>query len=206
MLAVHWTPVSNTKSILKNGIRKSKNGVYCFPLTGNKFLDKWWLNFFNQASVRPRKKYNGIVFRITKEDLPAYFGHWVGATNRDSFKKEIADLKSLGKEYREALIWRIGEHTAWRKNYPNYFGDQAMAEKVYMELGHQAIESDSFLFSDLGLMLYTFEDYQIALSHSIPARRIVKVLPQGDEFGRVLRKKKKYRDILSQCKHRKTED
>ena len=39
--------------------------------------------------VRARKKYNGIVFKISKEDLPAYFGHWIGATTRDNFDKPI---------------------------------------------------------------------------------------------------------------------
>lgn len=32
MLVVHWSPVNNTKNILKNGITKSQNGVYCFPV------------------------------------------------------------------------------------------------------------------------------------------------------------------------------
>jgi hypothetical protein len=95
MLAVHWTPVNNTKTILKNGITKSKKGLYCFPLTGHKSLDRWWINFFNQCGVRHKKKYNGIVFRLKQQDLPAYFGHWIGATNKDDFKKEITNIKTL---------------------------------------------------------------------------------------------------------------
>jgi len=75
MLAVHWTPVSKTKSILKNGISKSKKGLYCFPLTGLKSLDRWWIHFFNQCGARQRKKYNGVVFRLKQSDMPAYFGH-----------------------------------------------------------------------------------------------------------------------------------
>ena len=93
MLTVHWTPVSKKKNILKNGITKSKKGLYCSPLTGHKALDKWWVYFFNQCGARQRKKYNGIVFRIRQQDLPAYFGHWIGATNRDNFNKEITRLR-----------------------------------------------------------------------------------------------------------------
>jgi hypothetical protein len=35
-------------------------------MTGNLQVDRWWVKFFNMA--RGRKKYNGIVFRISKED------------------------------------------------------------------------------------------------------------------------------------------
>ncbi len=55
MVAVHWTPVNNTKDILKKGITKSKNGLYCFPLTGHKFLDRWWIYFFSQCANRQKR-------------------------------------------------------------------------------------------------------------------------------------------------------
>lgn len=119
MLAVHWAPVSKTKHILRNGIRKSPNGLYCFPLTGHKALDRWWVYFFNQCRVRDRKKYNGIVFHIEQEDFPAYFGYWYGATNRDRFKKEITSLKQLGATFREDIMWRLGEMIAQRKEIDN---------------------------------------------------------------------------------------
>ena len=124
MLAVHWTPVSNTKGILKNGITKSKKGLFCFPLTGHKFLDRWWLYFFNQCGVRARKQYNGIVFRLKQQDMPAYFGHWVGAINNSDFKKEITDLKTLGQEFREAITWRLGEEMLlgmFRRKHSQFF-------------------------------------------------------------------------------------
>ncbi|HNC29292.1 MAG TPA: hypothetical protein PKX08_04755, partial [Cyclobacteriaceae bacterium] len=95
MLAVHWTPVANTKRILRNGIAKSKTGLYCFPLTGKPLVDRWWVRFFNH--VRQRKKYNGIVFRIRQEDLPAYFGHWIGTTSKDKFSCLIQWPKYAGK-------------------------------------------------------------------------------------------------------------
>jgi hypothetical protein len=194
MLAVHWTPVNETKKILKNGIRKTQKGLFCFPLTGHKLLDKWWVNFFNQCKVRDRKKYNGIIFRIVKEDLPAYFGHWIGATKYDDFEKPITDLKTLGLEYRETILWRMGEEIArfdnleqgFSKNNDKFYLD--LAEKEMAENGHALIDR----FNSVGFMSYTFEDYQIVLSNSIPAHRIINVLPQGNEFGRVLRQKKKY--------------
>jgi predicted Zn-dependent protease len=34
MLVVHWSPVKNTRRILRTGIRKSPEGLFCFPLTG----------------------------------------------------------------------------------------------------------------------------------------------------------------------------
>jgi hypothetical protein len=46
--------------------------------------------------------------------------------------------------------------------------------------------------NDLDFMTFAFEDYQIVLTNSIPADRIIKLIPQGDEFGRVKRLKKKH--------------
>ena len=39
MLAVR-APVKSKGHILKNGITKSKDGLYCFPLTGHRIVDK----------------------------------------------------------------------------------------------------------------------------------------------------------------------
>jgi len=195
MLAVHWTPVSNTRHILKNGIAKSRRGVFCFPLTGHKSVDRWWVSFFNQCGVRPRKRCNGIVFRITEADMPAYFGHWTGATNNFRFDKEIPDLKSLGGEFRDIILWRLGEEIAWKLNHANSSAPRVPSvENDYQSLARQALGTDPALFArrmqSLDAMLYTFEDYQIVLSHAIPANRILKVLPQGNEFGRILRQRK----------------
>ena len=196
MLAVHWTPVSRTKNILKNGITKSKKGLYCFPLTGHKSLDRWWLYFFNQCGVRQRKKYNGIVFRIKQQDLPAYFGHWIGATNRDTFKKEIAAVKQLGTEFKETIIWRLGEMIAQQANLDTDIYDYEKRNELYLKLAEQEINTSPKALveklNDLDFMTFALEDYQVVLTHSIPADRIVKLIPQGDEFGRVQRLKKKY--------------
>lgn len=76
MLAIHWSPVKNTKHILKNGIKRSRTGVYCFPLTGHRALDKWWAGYFkNHYFINKERKtqYDGFIFRITQADLPARF-------------------------------------------------------------------------------------------------------------------------------------
>ena len=202
MLAIHWTPVNNTKKILKSGIRKSKKGLFCFPLTGHKQLDKWWVNFFNQNRERQRKKYNGVIFRIKKEDLPAYFGHWIGATNRQDFKKEITDLKSFGKQYHEILLWRMGEEIAKSNNLSQVTSDYKINVKLYLEIAEKELLNNTTALADrlnsIDFMSYALEDYQIVLSNSISADRIIKVIPQGDEFGRFLKRKKKSLPALHQ--------
>jgi hypothetical protein len=198
MLAVHWAPVSKTKSILKNGITKSGNGLYCFPLTGHPSLDRWWIQFFNQCRVRERKKYNGIVFRIKQEDMPAQFGHWVGATTKDDYVKEIATVKQLGLLFRETMVFRLGEVIATDRNIGNDIVDSDTVNILFMHLGEEALQQSPNLLAekrnDLGFMTHALEDYQISLSKSISPDRIIKVLPQGDEFGKVIRLKKKYRE------------
>ncbi|MDF2188536.1 hypothetical protein [Paraflavitalea sp. CAU 1676] len=196
MLTVHWTPVSKTKNILKNGITKSKKGLYCFPLTGHKAIDRWWLYFFNHCGVRQRMKYNGIVFRIKQQDLPAYFGHWIGATNRDIFKKEIKTVKQLGVEFKNNITWRLGEMLARQANLGNDIYDFDQRSELHLKLAEQEIakspKSLADKLNDLDFMTFALEDYQIVLTNSVPADRIVKLIPQGDEFGRVKRLKEKY--------------
>lgn len=193
MLVIHWTPVNKTKHILKNGITKSKNGLYCFPLTGNKVLDKWWVNFFNSSGARPRKKYNGIVFRISKQDLPAYFGHWIFATTKDTFEKPIKSIKELDYQFRECLLFRLGERITFQNTEDKLAA--SMTSDKYIEIAENAIKNNkdlsSFMLNDIDLKGFTFEDYQIVLSNSISTDRIIKVIPQGDEFGKHLKKKKK---------------
>lgn len=195
MLAVHWTPVNKTKHILRNGIRKSPNGLYCFPLTGHKALDRWWIYFFNQCGARQRKKYNGIVFHIEQQDFPAYFGHWIGTTNRHRFTKEITSLRQLGIEFRTAALQKLGQIIAWKDGLDRKIYDYDKQTELYLKLAEQELEQSSGSLvnqlADLDFMTLTLEDHQLVLSHSIPAKRIIKVIPQGDEFGRVLRSKKR---------------
>ncbi|OXA81952.1 hypothetical protein B0A58_01010 [Flavobacterium branchiophilum NBRC 15030 = ATCC 35035] len=152
--------------------------------------------FFNQCSVRQRKKYNGVVFRIKQSDLPAYFGHWISATNKDNFKKEITNLKELGKEFKQTIIWRLGEELAEKENIGKDIFDHEKRTELYLELVEKELEKNPSVLNeklnDLDFMTYSLEDYQIVLSNSITADRIIKLIPQGDEFGRITRLKKKY--------------
>lgn len=185
MLAIHWSPVSNTKSILKNGIRKSKTGLYCFPLTGHRQLDRWWLKFLNKGT-RGRKTYNGFLFRLQQSDFPAYFGYWQSATTKDSFIKEIQSLKDLQIQYKDIMLFRLGECIN--------LGGQPRSYESYISIAEEAITSNPSLLSEKmncpAFMNYTLEEYQIVLSKSISPERILRILPQHDEFGRIIRRKK----------------
>ncbi|HEY1202056.1 MAG TPA: hypothetical protein VGE79_13785, partial [Niastella sp.] len=151
---------------------------------------------FNQCGIRQRKQYNGIVFRIKQQDLPAYFGHWIGATNRDTFKKEITTVKQLGAEFKEMIIWRLGEMLAQQSNLDKHIYDDVERTALYLRLAEEELaKSPKALtnkLNDLNFMTFALEDCQIVLTNSIPADRIIKLIPQGDEFGRVQRLKKKY--------------
>jgi len=157
-------------------------------LTGKPLVDRWWVRFFNH--VRQRKKYNGIVFRIRQEDLPAYFGHWIGTTSKDKFDKPILSLKHLKTEFRENLLFRAGAAYMEEKGFLTSVGD---FEKDFIKIAKTEIKDRKKLkelISEVGLVLFTFEDYQIVLSNSIPASRIIKVISDGSETGRQRRRKK----------------
>ncbi len=126
--------------------------------------------------------------------MPAYFGSWVGATTRDDFKKEISNLKILGIEFRQNILFRLGEEIAGRSNLGKEISNGYEKNKLYVDLAESEIKKSPGVLADkmntLGFMTYVFEDYQIVLSQSIPPDRIIKVLPQGNEFGRVLKRQK----------------
>ncbi|GIP18163.1 hypothetical protein J40TS1_38050 [Paenibacillus montaniterrae] len=190
MLVVHWSPVNNSKNILKNGINKNQNGVYCFPITGHFSIDKWWMKALKRYR-KDGKKYNGFVFRLKEQDLPAYFGHFIGTTTKDKFEKPIKTLYDLGKEIQNTIIWRIGESTL-----------QSTSERLrndldYIQLGREELQKRPKLYTetlnDAAIMEYILEDYQIVISKSIESSRIIRVIPPTREFGRVLYKNKKER-------------
>lgn len=193
MLVVHWTPVKNTKHILKNGLGKSQKGVFCFPLTGNKIIDKFWVNLFNNSSNKNRQRYNGIVCRLTQNDLPAYFGHWIGATNRDEFNKPITDIKTLEKQIRQMIYWRIGNYICHIQSH-NLMLEQMQSVDFMVNFGEMVVKNNPSLWhevvSDSGFLGYIFEDLQIVISQPISAKRIVKIIPQNHEFGRTTRQNK----------------
>jgi hypothetical protein len=233
MLAVHWSPVKNTKKILKNGITKSKNGLYCFPLTGKKNIDQWWVMSFNLWRRRHRKQYNGFVFKIKKDDLPAVFDHGYGYTSRDTFKMEINELKELELRYRERIINNIGKNIVKNnfnksneyieiakiklKKYPHFykslddpflltdaFSDWLESKSideyeplidVFIKTGRNELQQNPKLLketlNDSEFLENAFSDWQIILSKSISPYRIIKIISNRDEYGKVLHKKKK---------------
>ena len=190
MLVVHWSPVNNSKSILKNGIRKTKNGVYCFPVTGHPSLDRWWMKAFKSFS-KDGKTYNGFIFRVEEQDLPAYFGHFIGATTKDEFEKPIKSLIELDQELRNTIIWRIGERTLWGTE------EWIKGENDFLRIGREELQKRPEIYketiTDASFMEYILEDYQMVLTKTIDANRITRVIPPKDEFGRVLYKQKKHR-------------
>ena len=188
MLLVHWSPVNNTKNILRNGIRKSQNGVYCFPVTGHFALDRWWMKALKRFR-RDGKKYNGFIFRIDESNLPAYFGHFAGHTSRDKFEKPIKTLTDLGKEIQNTIIWRIGEKALCDREELHHNID-------FLKLGLEEIDKDPTMYkktlTEVGFMEYILEDYQVVLTHSIKPNRIIRVIPPMEEFGRTLCKNKRH--------------
>lgn len=191
MLAIHWSPVNNSKNILKNGIRKNHKGVYCFPLTGHQVLDRWWMKELRR-SRKDGKKYNGFIFRIEETDLPAYFGHFIGATTSDDFEKPIDTIEKLGEEIQKTIIWRIGERLLGYRLEPR-------SEEDIMRAGREEIKNRPEVYkealTDAEFMEYIFEDYQIVLDQAIAAKRIIKVIPPSEQYGRVIYKEKKERYI-----------
>lgn len=192
MLVVHWSPVSNTKRILREGIHKSKNGLYCFPITGQALIDRWWANFFTRYSKNKGQKYNGFVFRIQKSDLPAYSGTWINATTKDVFDKEITDIKTLEKEYRNIILWRMAEEIVHKECDTHIFENIKIVYEALLQNNKQSyIKHFNECMKSCDFMEYTFEDYQIVLSSSVPASRIIKIIPQHRDFGKIIRLKKK---------------
>jgi hypothetical protein len=185
MLAVHWSPVKNTTDILHNGIRKSKSGVFCFPLTGQPSVDKWWANSFRQW--RPRTSYNGFVFRITEDDLPAAFSHWLHGSD----DKPLTSIAQIKAEFESAIMYRIGErHFGYSLEADVKHGDE------YERVGREIVARNpqcylEALDGDADFLGYVFEDYQIVLSRSISPRRISHIMSGGNDYGRNIARKKK---------------
>ena len=183
MLVVHWSPVKNTRQILKNGIRKSGPGVYCFPMAGNPSSYRYWRHLFRAG--RPLE-YNGFVFRLTPGDLPASFGHYAGGTT-------YLTLPELTAAYRARII-----HYIANCHIPLGYGDYADDKLTTEEL--EALVASTFQklsTADPGLYQRTladcpFADYQIVLPHSIAPERIIKVIPGGGQSGRQIRNKRRY--------------
>lgn len=183
MLVVHWSPVKNTKSILKDGITKNSNGLYCFPITGIRYVDKFWVDIFNS---KDRKKYNGFIFRLIEKDMPAYFGDWLGATNNDKFEKNIKSLKSLKLQYRANFLSKLGQSLLYYDKEYFKLTDEDFIAKAEIELKKESQKLSEILM-DTEFLNWSMEHLQIVISNSIKPNRIIKVVGQGDKTGRIKR-------------------
>ena len=117
--------------------------------------------------------------------MPAYFGYWMSATTRDNFEKEIKTLEELGTLFRETFLWRLGENIAWKQ------GIAHRSDVDYLQLAMERMAREpkalNALMNEPGFVKYSLEDYQIVLSKSIPANRIIRVMSGEQESGRVKR-------------------
>jgi hypothetical protein len=198
MLAVHWSPVKNTKNILRNGIRPSKDGVFCFPLTGHPHVDKWWVNAFRRWGWRHRTAYNGFVFRIVEGDLPAAFSDWRHGPE-DKPLNSIAQVKA---EFESAIMFRFGawyfDHSRLEASLKPHDLDlpdhEARGREIAAQNPERYLEA---LNGNPKFMENVFANYQIVLSRAISPDRILRVIPGGNDYGRNIARKKKRNALIS---------
>jgi len=182
MLAVHWSPVKNTRQILRSGIKKSRDGLFCFPLTGNPYVDRWWVKMLRRCRARKRNSYNGFVFRIEQSDLPATYSTFF-ATAFGGRIESYTSLKKLEALFRGFLYLGVCEH-ARRQN----LNEQPMwnTHEEAVEFGKLVTELDpvqlSLLRSDPYRMLSMFDFLEMVLSVSISPDRILRVI-SGDKLN-----------------------
>lgn len=174
MLAVHWSPIENTRRILRHGVRRSKSGLFCFPLTGQPDVDSRWRSAFQQWYRI--NDYNGFVFRVTRQDLPAAFGHWA----HDADIKPLTSLAQIEAEFENTILFRIGErHFDYSIEAHVKYGHQ------FEQIGREIVARQPNLYreilhGDSEFLQYVFEDYQLVLSHSIAPKRIIQIVINGN--------------------------
>ena len=113
-----------------------------------------------------------------------------------NFKKEITSLKTLGTEFRQAVLIRLGEEIARNLDLGGDIYDHKKKTELFLKLAQFEVQKSPKTLTektnDIDFMTFVLEDYQIVLTNSISSDRILNVLPQGDEFGRVTRLREKY--------------
>jgi hypothetical protein len=96
-------------------------------------------------------------------------------------------LEDVKKVYQDLLADRFNLRR-------QVYKDEETERRQIQELKKNPAAMNEYM-KDIELMKYALEEIQIRLSGSIPASRIIKVIPFGHEHGRVLRKRKKYREM-----------
>jgi hypothetical protein len=116
MLVIHWTKHNKTGDIITNGLRQSTRtrisrwvdqtgelkedkqkikGLWCYPYTRNKTLNNQWKKNL-KAWERQNANFNGVVFRLTKDDFPLYAGSFIATGQGDqALMRSMDDLKKL---------------------------------------------------------------------------------------------------------------
>lgn len=131
MLVIHWTKHNKTKDIIVNGLRQSTRtrvslsfdksgkptktkkrikGLWCYPYTRNKTLNNQWKKNLKTWD-RKQTNFNGIVFRLTKDDFPLYAGSFISTgQGNQTLIKDIDELKKLMSNFPSNAI--IDKQTA----------------------------------------------------------------------------------------------
>lgn len=116
MLVIHWAKHNRTSDIKANGLRQSTRtrvsisvdksgqlteskkkikGLWCYPYTRNKTLNNQWKRNLKTWDKK-HTNFNGIVFRLTKDDFPLYAGSFVATAIGDqALMRNMDELKRL---------------------------------------------------------------------------------------------------------------
>lgn len=120
MLVIHWTKHNKTKNIITNGLRLStririarwvdqsgelkedkskRKGLWCYPYTRNKSLNNQWKRNL-KTWERRNLNFNGVVFRLTKDDFPLYAGSFIATGQGDeALITNMTELKKLMNQF-----------------------------------------------------------------------------------------------------------
>lgn len=71
-ILVHLTSAKNVKHILRTGIHKNSNGVYCMPVGQNYYLSHQWLRELRRFQPGPLV---AIYFRLPDDEM-VWYGHY----------------------------------------------------------------------------------------------------------------------------------
>jgi len=196
MKVIHWTPKENKNGILENGIKLNDTWISCSILSPFKNLNRWWLDFLLND-----KEYIGFIFELNESDFPLVHGHWVidSHTEYDENHEIVSkrrlslneilnsnpnsvftNLNGLKNDYKEAIIWRIG-NTIDQSDYLDKDGIYKSDDKKIINSGLKLIKqslkkADEKFFNNPDFMEFVFEDYEVLLFMDIKPERIEKVI------------------------------
>lgn len=203
MKAIHWTPIENKDSILKNGINIKDTWLSCSVLTPFKNLNQWWLDFSLDEG-----EYLGCIFELKPIDFPLVYCHWAIDAHKeynDNFEElsvrrftleEILDanpknvysnFQDLKKGYKETIIWRIGNVINIEKAQEQGENEAFVeADEMLVGLNEIAYNKDQAIekyFDNPDFMEFVFEDYELLLFKDIEPARIEDFVVPNSDYG-----------------------